>query len=175
MSDLHTIKKKWLREGKKACFEKDWCQGTGEQLYRRSGADDSSCLGNRSSLPVALNCPARQWTIISARWKWDQYLLAGVGLHRLSPYLSDCPQGLLVTLWVIYCAGGQTRPLKFVKRTGQRCVPAQLKAPIKKLYFSVQRMLAAPVDDISDIVNIIKRCNIINTLFGSKCYQIYSK
>lgn len=112
-------------EGKKACFEKDWRQGTGEQLYRCSGADDGSCLGNRSSLPVALNCPARQWTIISARWKWDQYLPAGVGLHRLSPYLSDCPQGLLVTVWVIYCAGGKTRPLKFVKRTGQRCAPAE--------------------------------------------------
>lgn len=118
-------RRKWLREGKKACFEKDWWQGTGEQVYRCSGAYDGSCLGNRSSLPVALNCPARQWTIISARWKWDQYLPAGVGLHRLSPYLSDCPQGLLVTARVIYCAGGKTRPLKFVKRTGQRCAPAE--------------------------------------------------
>lgn len=54
------------REGKKACFEKDWCQGTGEQLYWCSGADDAGCLGNRFSLPVALNCPTRQWTIISA-------------------------------------------------------------------------------------------------------------
>lgn len=47
---------------------------------------------------VALNCPTRQWAIISAGWKWDRYLPAGVGLHRLSPYPSDWPQGLFVTV-----------------------------------------------------------------------------
>lgn len=78
-----------------------------------------------SPLPVALNCLVRRYTVIRVGWKKDQYLPCGVDLQRLSPYPSDYPQGLLVNVEVMYCAGGHTRPLKFVKRIGKRCVPVE--------------------------------------------------
>ncbi len=95
-------------------------QGTGEQLYRCIGADDTGCLGNRSSLPVALNCSARQWTIISAGWKKDQYLPAGVGLLIRVIARKDC-----LSLFESSIVLEAKQALKFVKRIGQRCASAE--------------------------------------------------
>lgn len=134
MSDFHTIKTKWPRDRKKACMEKDKRRGSIGAVGQMILAVWGTCL----TLPVALNCLARQCTVIRFGWKMDQYLPGGVGLQGLSPYPSDYPQGLLVNVWVIYCAGGQTRPLKFVKRVGQRCVPVE--STHQSFFLNMQRM-----------------------------------